>query len=149
MTNLKTQRKLAAKILKCGKNRVWINPNNLEEISKAITKYDIRELIAEGLIKKKRKKGTSRGKWRDRMKKRKKGRGKGHGSRKGKMGARKSKKRKWMERIRAIRDELKKLKKEDKISQKTYRMLYKLSKSGEIKSRKRLREYIEKHELEE
>ena len=35
--NLTTQKRLAADLLKVGVNRVWIDPNNLEEVSRAIT----------------------------------------------------------------------------------------------------------------
>ena len=35
------QRKLAAKVLKCGENRVWIDPKN-EKVKQAITRRDIR-----------------------------------------------------------------------------------------------------------
>ena len=35
--NLTTQRRLAASILKVGLNRVWIDPERLEEVSLAIT----------------------------------------------------------------------------------------------------------------
>ena len=36
--NLTTQRRLAASILKVGENRVWIDPNEAEEVSRAITR---------------------------------------------------------------------------------------------------------------
>ena len=35
--NLTTQKRLAADILKVGVNRVWIDPENIEEVSRAIT----------------------------------------------------------------------------------------------------------------
>ena len=35
--NLTTQRRLAADILKVGLNRVWIDPEQIEEVSRAIT----------------------------------------------------------------------------------------------------------------
>ena len=36
--NLTTQRRLAASILKVGVNRVWIDPEEIEEVSRAITR---------------------------------------------------------------------------------------------------------------
>lgn len=149
MTELKTQRRLAAQILKCGENRVWLDPESMEDIARAITKEDIRALIEEGVIRKKRKKGISRGRWREKIKTEKKDRRKGHGSRKGKRGARESKKRRWIRKIRAMRDELKRLRDEGKIERTIYRKLYRLAKSGEIKSRRHLKEYIKKYELEQ
>jgi ribosomal protein L19E len=51
------QKRMAAQILsrkegrEVGVHRVWIHPDYLEEISSAVQKDDIRELIEEGLIK--------------------------------------------------------------------------------------------------
>ncbi len=69
---LDIQRRIAAKILKVGETRVWIDPDSAEEISKAITKEDIKGLIAQGLIKVKPKKGVSKGRVRILKKERKK-----------------------------------------------------------------------------
>lgn len=145
--NLKTQRRLAAQILKCGENRVWIDPDRIEDVSEVISREGIKGLIKEGVIKRKPKKGISRGRWREKLKKKRKGRMKGYGSRKGKRGARESKKRKWIKKIRAIREELKKLREEEKIGREAYWKLYRLAKSGAIKSRSHLREHIEKYGL--
>lgn len=35
MVSLKLQKRLAAAVLKCGKNRVWLDPNEVSEISMA------------------------------------------------------------------------------------------------------------------
>jgi large subunit ribosomal protein L19e len=43
------QKKIAAKILKCGEGRVWIDPKN-EKVKTAITRNDIRRFIKEGII---------------------------------------------------------------------------------------------------
>ena len=50
MTNLAKKKKLAAKTLKVGKNRICFNSENLSDIKEAITKQDIKELYAEGII---------------------------------------------------------------------------------------------------
>ena len=44
---LNVQKRLAAQILKCGRNRVRFDPDRLEDIKEAITKTDIRSLIGE------------------------------------------------------------------------------------------------------
>jgi Ribosomal protein L19E len=49
--NLTTQKRLAADLLKVGVNRVWIDPNNLEEVSRAITREGVNKLIQDGYIK--------------------------------------------------------------------------------------------------
>ena len=40
MTNLTSQRRLAAQILKVGQNRVWINPEKIDDVEGAITRED-------------------------------------------------------------------------------------------------------------
>ena len=58
---LSTQKRLAADVLKVGMSRVWIDPDFEDEVSLAITRDDIRRLIDEGAIQKKRTIGVSRG----------------------------------------------------------------------------------------
>uniref|UniRef100_A0A1I7ZI96 Large ribosomal subunit protein eL19 n=1 Tax=Steinernema glaseri TaxID=37863 RepID=A0A1I7ZI96_9BILA len=53
MSNLRLQTRLAAEVLKCGKNKVWLDPNETNEISNANSRHNIRRLIADGLIIKK------------------------------------------------------------------------------------------------
>ena len=48
--NLESRKQLASKVLRVGKNKVLFNPEHLEEIKEAITKQDIRDLFAEGII---------------------------------------------------------------------------------------------------
>lgn len=35
MVNLRTQKRLAAAVLKCGKRKVWLDPNEINEIASA------------------------------------------------------------------------------------------------------------------
>ena len=65
MADLRNQRRMAAEILKCGENRVWMNPDRLDEVEDCITRADIRTAIDSGLIKAKAKNGTSRARTRD------------------------------------------------------------------------------------
>ena len=60
MADLSNQRRMAAEVLKCGQNRVWMNPDRLDEVEDCITRADIRTAIASGLIKAKPKNGTSK-----------------------------------------------------------------------------------------
>ena len=57
--NLTTQKRLAASILKVGLNRVWIDPERIEEVSMAITREGVKQLINDGAIKAKPQKGIS------------------------------------------------------------------------------------------
>ena len=49
----KSQKGLAAKVLKIGVNRVWFDPFRLEDIKQAITRADIKELVKDKAIKRK------------------------------------------------------------------------------------------------
>jgi len=61
MTDLRNQRRMAAEILKCGENRVWMDQDRLDEIAKAVTKEDIRVLAKGKAIKARQVKGISSG----------------------------------------------------------------------------------------
>jgi large subunit ribosomal protein L19e len=80
--DLSLQRRLAASVLNCGENRVWFDPTALEDIATAATKQDIRELIEQGVIKRKPVNGVSRARINKRKLQKRKGRRRGHGSRK-------------------------------------------------------------------
>ncbi|MCJ1333884.1 60S ribosomal protein L19 [Thelotrema lepadinum] len=50
MVNLKTQKRLAAAVVGCGKRKIWIDPNEVNEISTANSRQTIRKLVDDGLI---------------------------------------------------------------------------------------------------
>ena len=50
MPSLKLQKRLAASVLKCGKKRVWMDPNESNEIGLANSRKTIRKLYKDGLI---------------------------------------------------------------------------------------------------
>jgi len=125
-----TQKRLAANILGVGINKVWFDPNRLEDIKEALTKQDIRDLIKDGAIKSKQ---TEYKKVKKEKKKR----------RTGKMKKRvKRRKQKYVKLIRKLRKYLKEIRKMDKISSKEYNHLRRLSKAGIFKSKKHLEEYV-------
>ncbi|WP_010612720.1 50S ribosomal protein L19e domain-containing protein, partial [Halococcus hamelinensis] len=66
MSDLSAQRRLAADVLDVGENRVWFDPENQDEIAEAITREDVRELVADGTIESKNAKTNSRGRARER-----------------------------------------------------------------------------------
>lgn len=132
--DLKVQRRMAAAILKCGENRVWIDPLNVEDVEMSITRGDIRSNINAGAIRAKPKRGISRARARHQKSQKKKGRQKGHGSRKGGKKARTPKKERWMKLIRPIRRYLREQRDEGKIEVRTYRMFYTKAKGGMFKS---------------
>ncbi|MFX1274799.1 MAG: 50S ribosomal protein L19e [Promethearchaeota archaeon] len=145
--NVSAQKRLAAEILKCGENRVYFDPYMIEDIKMAITREDIRNLIKEGAIQKRYKKGISKTRKNIRHERKKKGRARGLGKRKGKKGARTPKKKAWMKRIRPQRRELKKLRDRKLITTATYRKLYKNAKGGMFHSVAQMNRYIKEKEL--
>jgi large subunit ribosomal protein L19e len=140
--DLKYQKRVAAEMLKCGGSRVWIDPNRIEDAADAITRADVRTLIASGTIAAKQKKGVSRGRANYRKAQKAKGRRRGQGSRRGKKHARKPSKETWMQAIRPIRRRLRELRDEGKIDPGTYRKYYMKAKGGMFKSRPHLESHL-------
>lgn len=147
MTNLKNQRRLASQILKIGQNRVWINPERMEDVEASMTREEIKKLIHEGAIKALPEKGVSRARARVIHAKKKQKRRSGLGSRTGSSKAKISKKEAWMSRIRALRKRLRVLKANKTITENTYRKLYKLASSGRFVSVADLERYLKAHNL--
>jgi len=50
MVSLRLQKRLAASVLHCGKRKVWLDPNEVNEISMANSRQNIRKLIKDGLV---------------------------------------------------------------------------------------------------
>ena len=145
--NLNAQRRMSAEVLKCGENRIYFDPYMTDEIAMAITREDIRNLVKEGVIQKKYKKGVSNYRKKIRHERKKKGLARGIGKRKGTKHARSPKKKAWMKRIRPLRRELKKLRERKLITVSTYRKLYKNAKGGMFNSVTQLNRYIKDREL--
>ena len=143
MTDLSAQRRLAADVLDVGENRVWFDPDAQSDIAEAITREEVRQLVAEGVIDAKEARGNSRGRARERNAKRAYGHRKGPGTRKGKAGARENRKDRWRKNIRAQRRKLRELREEGKLSPSEYRDLYNKARGGEFRSVEYMMNYIE------
>lgn len=135
----KLVRRLASEILKVGRNRIWIDMENIDRISSVLSREDVRKLVKEGVIRKRPMHTPSRG--RIKIKRRK-----GPGSRKGRFI---HEKELWIKKVRAQRKYLKMLRERKVISRKTYRKLYALVKGNMFRSIKHLRSYILEHGLSE
>jgi len=133
------QKKLAAKILKVGESKVWLNPASTKDIEAAITKIDVRRLIKKGMIK------TLPNKVR--MPREKAKRKKGPGRRKGAKGAIVTSKQRWISTVRPLRRMLKELRATGQIDKQAYRKIYLLVKGGMFRSRSHLKIYLEQHDL--
>jgi large subunit ribosomal protein L19e len=151
---ISNQKRLAADILSkregrtVGIHRIWINPDYLDEVTNAVQKDDIRQLIEEGIIKAKPLVGNSRGRARKAEYQKAKGRRKGHGSRKGTANARNPRKHRWMKTIRAQRRTLKDMRSDSTISPSQYRYFYRKAKGGSYRSVAHLKTNIELEGIE-
>lgn len=139
---LNVQKRLAARVLGVGINRVWIDPTRAEEVSAAITREDIKRLIHAGVIRARPERSISRGRARERSAKRRKGKRRGMGSRKGAAGARAPRKQAWIKRVRALRAKLSELREKGAIDAKEYRRLYRMIKGGAFRSKAHLESYL-------
>ena len=143
MSDLASQRRIAAAVLGCGANRVWINPEKLSEVQSAMSREDIRNLIEEGAISSHQKKGISRGRARARIAKRAYGHCKGPGRRSGAKGARTPSKTQWIKKIRAQRKELRAQRDAGSITRSEYRRLYRRAAGGQFRNVAHLKAQIE------
>jgi large subunit ribosomal protein L19e len=140
--SLKSQRRLAAEILKVGESRIWIDPERIDYVETAITREEVRKLIHEKVVKSLPEKGVSRARARVLAKKRKKGLRRGPGGKSGPARSKISKKQAWMNRIRPLRRRMRELRDTRAIAESTYRKLYDMSESGVFESKADLERYI-------
>jgi large subunit ribosomal protein L19e len=134
MTDLASQRRLAAQILKIGQNRVWIDPERMDDVDGAITREEVRKLIHEKVIDSLPEKGVSRSRAKIIREKKRKGRRSGPGSITGAGHAKVTKKEAWMIKIRSLRRKLRELKASRIITEATYSQYYRMAGSGRFES---------------
>lgn len=128
---LEKKKKLVARVLKIGKERIWFSSENLAEIKEAITKQDIKDLFQQGIIKIKPVKG------RKKIKKRRTKRREGKIKKKVK-----KRKQEYVKITRKLRYYIKELKRQGKIDKKEYWELRKKIRARDFKSKVQLKEYL-------
>lgn len=143
----KTVRRIAATLLGVGESRIWIDPENMQKVGEALTRDDVRKLIADGIIKAQPSMGVSRARGRKKQEGKRKGRRRGHGSRKGTANARQPGKKLWMARVRLQRKTLAAIRDKGEIETSASRKVYSMIKGGAFKGKASLMTYLKENKL--
>lgn len=136
-------RSLASKVLKTGIGKVKVV--DAEKAKQAMTREDIRALVKQGSIVKKKENEASKSRARKIKAQKKKGLRKGTGSRKGTVKAKVGDKTVWLKKVRSLRKKL--TEEKPKLKEKEYRRLYRMVKGGYFRSKSHLSLYIKEKGL--
>ena len=144
---MRNKKQLAGRFLKISPYKVRFVAEALDDIKKAITRSDIRGLIAVGKIKKSGKNSQSRVRARKIASQKRKNRQKGPGSKRGSKYSVVTKKSQWMTKVRTQRKFLRELRERGLVSNSNYQQLYRKSSGGYFRNKRHIKLYVAEHNL--
>jgi len=132
--SLKFAKRIASQVMKRGGSSIRFKPSAQSDIAKALTREDVKRLIAEGSIIALPAKDNVSARAKILRQKRKEGRKRGPGRRKGTLKAR-SGTLKWEKKVRSQRMFLNELRSANKLDKKVFRKFYLLVKGNAFKDK--------------